>query len=197
MARSNLDPELAYDRWLFEDEPFLNELCLAVLIGIRHQIERELLLLSARVAAAPMTRTDFEIRVRKERALLRGRKSGGWSRLESRLNLGSFPDWSGSLETLRLIVNSLKHDPWSTPEKDLLSRLQLSTAANYAPFAESDTIREALLAELGLSQSVGWCEIASEFVGRAERFVKSVGSQPLFAQVKRGPVSLNPDDFQR
>ena len=46
---ANEDPDYAYDQWLFTDEPFVNELCLVLLVVIRHQLERELLGLLARV----------------------------------------------------------------------------------------------------------------------------------------------------
>jgi len=44
------DPNFAYDHWLFKDEPFVNELCLMLLVTLRHHVERELVRLAARAA---------------------------------------------------------------------------------------------------------------------------------------------------
>lgn len=43
----NEDPQYAYDQWLFTDEPFINDLCLMMLVTIRHQVEKELVSLAA------------------------------------------------------------------------------------------------------------------------------------------------------
>src|SRR5579871_3296324 len=40
--------DAALDRWLFDDEPFVSNLCLMFLVALRHQLERELLDLLAR-----------------------------------------------------------------------------------------------------------------------------------------------------
>jgi hypothetical protein len=40
------DPNFAYDHWLFKDEPFVNELCLMLLVTLRHHVERELVRLA-------------------------------------------------------------------------------------------------------------------------------------------------------
>ena len=36
------DDDSPHDRWLFVDEPFVNELCLVLLVALRHELEREL-----------------------------------------------------------------------------------------------------------------------------------------------------------
>ncbi|HEV7518689.1 MAG TPA: hypothetical protein VGR07_20525, partial [Thermoanaerobaculia bacterium] len=46
----DLDQEIVYDQWLSEDIPLLNELCLMVLVTLRHEVERELVILAARSA---------------------------------------------------------------------------------------------------------------------------------------------------
>lgn len=193
-----IDTEPAQDRWIFEDAPFLNELLLAILIGVRHQVERELVMLSARIAddSAPISPSDFDQKVQSERQILRNGKKG-WNRLKARLNLDRFPDWVDGLEDLRLIVNSVKHGPWSTPEIELLNRLGLDTNASYAPIAESDELRQALLQRLGLPTTYGWHEIATEFLGRADRFVKQVASQSFIAPLVRSRVSFDPRESLR
>jgi hypothetical protein len=42
------EPNFAYDQWLFTDAPFVAELCLMLLVTLRHQVERELARLAAR-----------------------------------------------------------------------------------------------------------------------------------------------------
>ncbi len=46
----DMHPEAADDRWLFTDLPFVAELCLMLLVAMRHQVERELISLAARAA---------------------------------------------------------------------------------------------------------------------------------------------------
>lgn len=41
------DTNFAYDQWIFKDEPFVNELCLKLLVTLSHQVERELVRLAA------------------------------------------------------------------------------------------------------------------------------------------------------
>ena len=42
------DVDSASDRWLFKDQPFINELCLMLLVALWHQLEREVVGLAAR-----------------------------------------------------------------------------------------------------------------------------------------------------
>jgi hypothetical protein len=35
------DPIAAWEQWLFTDLPFINEMCLILLVAIRHRVERE------------------------------------------------------------------------------------------------------------------------------------------------------------
>ena len=42
------NPEFAYDQWVSTDAPFISELCLALLVALSHQIDRELIGLAAR-----------------------------------------------------------------------------------------------------------------------------------------------------
>ena len=44
------DPDFVYERWGSRIEPFVNELCLMVLVALRHQVERELVKLAARAS---------------------------------------------------------------------------------------------------------------------------------------------------
>jgi hypothetical protein len=119
------DGDWAYDQWLFTDEPFVNELCLVLLVAIRHQIERELLRLLARltVGGNEVGGSEYRRRLRNERKLLR--KRDGWTNAIARLDLRTFPEWHSSIETLRLLANRYKHDPLGDPDEGLLKHLQL------------------------------------------------------------------------
>jgi len=39
--RADMHPEVTYDQRVFTDAPFVNELCLMLLVALRHQVERE------------------------------------------------------------------------------------------------------------------------------------------------------------
>jgi hypothetical protein len=43
------DPNLAGEQWVFTDGPFINELCLMLLVAVWHQVEREVIWLAAAV----------------------------------------------------------------------------------------------------------------------------------------------------
>ena len=93
------DPDAAYDQWLFTDEPFINEMCLMVLVALHHQVERELVFLAARANVGPtITRQRYQQNVKDQREQVRreGRK-----KLTATLKLSSFPEWDNSIETLR------------------------------------------------------------------------------------------------
>jgi hypothetical protein len=152
----NEDPHVACDVWLFTDEPFVNEMCLMVLVAIRHQVERELVFLAAR--ANGVTTMDLG---QYRQSVMTGRagliKKGGWKELSAKLNLDSFAEWGKSMETLRLLANCLKHGPWQEPEEELLKHLRLPTVsqlqppfAGYMPLPESDAFREGLALSINL-----------------------------------------------
>jgi hypothetical protein len=86
-------PDYPADRWLFTDEPFLNELGLVLLVAIRHQLERELIRLAARVTddRHEMSGDEYRQRIEDERERLR---TDGWKFLIARLRLQAFPEWT-------------------------------------------------------------------------------------------------------
>lgn len=126
-------PEHAADIWLFDWEGFFNELCLAVLVAIHHQVERELVLIAARVTAdgRELDQEEYRKEVKNERNKLK--KNDGWTNLETKLQLNAFPSWSSSMRVLRILVNLFKHDPWITPDRKLLLFLNLPLNVPYAP----------------------------------------------------------------
>lgn len=95
-----------------------------VLVGLRHQVERDMIRLAARLAAggAEISTEEYEKNLRTERDLLRERD--GWKRMSIRLDVQSCKE-NKLLEVLRLLSNSYKHDPFVKPEPKLLRLLNL------------------------------------------------------------------------
>lgn len=189
------DPNYAYDRWLFKDEPLVNELCLMVLVTLRHQMERELVRLSAQKAenAEEITGQQYEEKVRQERKLVR---KEGWNRIIDRLNLKPCRDFA-STEVLRLLANSYKHDPSIEPDRDLLELLGLETGVNYAALPESHSLQKGLAAFIRLGEDADYCDIVEGFVEIASGFLADVRSRTRVSPLRWDPVSLNPDTFTR
>jgi hypothetical protein len=167
---SNEDPDYAYDSWLFFEGPFIGDLCLTVLVAVHHQVERELLHLAARVAddGRDLSGDEFDKRVEEERGQLKDRS--GRKKLVAKLKLETLDDWH-SLETLRFLSNSYKHNPSQMPDEDLLRHLGLKFGVPYAPLSESEALRAALGASLGLSEAADFCDIADELISRAARCI--------------------------
>ncbi|HLE57757.1 MAG TPA: hypothetical protein VJB15_11795 [Rhodothermia bacterium] len=188
-------PDYAADRWLFTDEPFLNELGLVLLVAIRHQLEGELIRLAARVTddRHEMSGDEYRQRIEDERERLR---TDGWKFLIAKLRLQAFPEWNTSLKTLQLLANDYKHNPSHGPGEDLLKHLGLnpmisrSPTVRYAPLPESRHFREALALSLNLDSAADYSAIADGFLSRAERLLADVEQQLGLSPVKCGPVSL-------
>jgi hypothetical protein len=194
------DPNIAYDQWLFTDEPFLNELCLMLLVTLRHQIERELVGLAARAdeGSEEISRQQFQEKVRQLRKTNRKGKNIGWDWMEmsKRLKLEFYEKYK-FIEALRLLSNSYKHDPSMEPDEELLNLLSLETGVNYAPLPESDALRKGFADFIGLKEDANYCDIANQFLEVASNFLVEVESQAKLSKVNWGAASLNPNDFAR
>jgi hypothetical protein len=189
------DAPVADGQWLSVDEPFVNELCLMFLVAIRHQVERELLILAARATDDGKTLDygQYQERLNDERVSLKGRD--GWKKLAARLRLDSVPKWNSSMEILRLLANCYKHAPSQGPEKSLLLKLGLNQARNYASLAESLAVRKGLARFLCLDEGSDYCDIADEFLRRADRFLSTVREGSTISAVKGGRGSSRPRSF--
>lgn len=167
------DPDYAYDQWLFTEEPFLNELCLMLLVAIWHHVERELVWLTAQVTSdgRELEGPEYRQRVKKEREFLR---SNGKPRMIAKLQLDRSAEWDSSMETLRLLANSYKHDPTASPDEALLKHLGLDRGVNYAPLAESPDLKKGLAASLGLQDGADYTDIAEELMARCRSFMTEV-----------------------
>lgn len=199
-ALSGIEEEWQWDQWTFSDEPFINEMCLVLLVAIRHLLERELLRLVVRAGTAgPIPSDRYWEMVETERRGFRGK--GGWKNLAAKLNLDAWPAWNGSLKTLQLIANTYKHEPgYAKPGQDLLTHLGLDPVieeeplkVTYASLAESRHFREALALHLDLPKDADYTAIAQEYLAAVERFVAEVERQPHIAAIRPVPVRL--DEF--
>jgi hypothetical protein len=184
--------DFAYDQWQFIDKPFVNELCLMLLVTLRHQVERELVSLAARAA-----QKDEEIsgeQYRENVDQLRKGKGWNWHEIINRLQTESIEQYP-IMEALRLLANSYKHDPSMSPDKDLLRLLDLTTEKRYASLPESDLFQGGLAVFIGLGEDADYCDIAERFVNIASEFTSTVQSRIKLSRVKRGPISLHGRDL--
>jgi len=193
----HLPEEDGYDQWIFIDEPFVNELCLTLLVAIRHQVERELVLIAARVTngGRELEGEQYTQRIQKERDNLK--KHDGWKDIAAKLHLGTFHEWGASMETLRLLANSYKHDPWAVPDEKLLKHLGLSLEVTYKTLSESDDLKKGLAASLNLQSDADYCDISDELLTRAGRFItevkKTLKEQGILSSIK--PRLVSHSDF--
>jgi hypothetical protein len=194
------DQDWRWDQGTFRDEPFINEMCLVLLVSIRHLLERELAGLGARVRAdnRPIPGKEYWRLVSEEKQALR--KKDGWKKLAAKLKLESFAAWKGPLETLRLLANTYKHEPgYAAPSEDLLAHLELNPiisvnpTVTYASLPESQDFREALAVHLGLVQDADYADIIEAFLNSVERFVAEVERQPHIVAVEPSPSRF--DEF--
>jgi hypothetical protein len=191
------DPDFAYDQWLFNDEPLLNELCLMFLVTLRHQIERELVWLAA-LAADGGKEIDEEKYKEREEELRAGTINWNWKRIEGRLKFKACAEYQ-PMEVLRLLSNSYKHDLSVDATEELRTLLRLDTRFNYATLPESGAVREAIAVCVGLGKDSGYWDIAERYVDLASSFLADIQSRTQLSQIKRKPsvASMNPDDFLR
>ncbi len=188
--RADKDPDFAsYDHRLSIDEPFVNELCLMLLVALNHEVERELVWLAARTAdeGKEISVERYRENAQKVREALR--KHGGWKKtIGATLNPESCEGYI-YVEALRLLANSYKHDPSMKPDEELLKLLNLKTEFTYAPLPESPSLQNALAAFIGLETDAAYCDIAERFVGIASRFLEDVPSRTKLSPVKWGPIT--------
>jgi hypothetical protein len=182
------------DHWLFKDEPFLNELCLMLLVVQRHQLERNLIWLAAKLGETDtiLSQQQYKENIRQEREECR--KRDGWKKLCKKLKLESCEGFD-AIEIHRLLVNSYKHHPLMEPDEELVSKLRIDTIINFASLPENDLIRERVANSIGLPGGATYCDIAEGFMHIVTRFFDRVQVQATFSEVRLDRVSFNPKDF--
>jgi hypothetical protein len=161
---------------MFTDEPFVNEMCLMVLVALRHGIERSLISFAARTnPASLMSRTQYQQNLVKQQKLF-GRNDG-WAHLLKVLNLKPTPECEKSLETLRLLANCYKHQAAKVPSTKLLTHLGLPLVpqepfvVEYMSLPESRAFRVGLAMSVNLSKDADYCAIVEKFVEIANQFL--------------------------
>jgi hypothetical protein len=184
----NADPDYAYDQWIFTDLPFLHDLSLLFLVAIRHHIERRLLYFAACAMGhgSAIKRAEYDLRMKALLALPLGKR---WKEIEARLSPTKCAHYP-SIEALRLLANSYKHDPRNQPDKELIVFLGLDSMLTYATLPESGELQKGLALLVGLPEKAGYAEITERFVEHAEEFLKDVQSRNLLSKVNWGSVSL-------
>ena len=186
---ADVDPNLANDLWLFREEPFVNELCLMLLVALNHQIEGELVRVSARATNdKEISRDQYQKEVRELA------RPGGWDTINIRLKLESCAGYK-SIVALRLLANSYKHHPLMEPNEKLLNWLNLEVGVPYAPLPESHALQEGLADFIGLGKDATFCNITEHFIDIANGFLPNVQKRTQMSGVQQVPVSLV--DFAR
>jgi hypothetical protein len=91
------DPDYGYAEWRHYGEPFIRDLCLTILVAVRHQFERELLQLAAKATSdgRELNHNQYRQLIQEERDQLLRYK---WKQLVVRLKLDTLDDWC-SMET--------------------------------------------------------------------------------------------------
>jgi hypothetical protein len=180
---------------VFEEErPYLNELCLMLLVTLWHEVEREIVSFGARVVpeGGVLQGAVYRERLIEEREQFRLAKTRKVT--IKKLGLDECSAWGHEMEALRQVVNCYKHSPSQRPDQRLLEHLHLPLKPEprvvYASLMESNHFRKGLAKYLDLDENAGYPEIAGEFVSRVNTFLNAVEKQPEIASVKWGAISL-------
>lgn len=170
-----------YHQWMFTDLPFLHDLCILYLIAVRHHVERQLLFFASQATehGNRITHEEF-IAVRDSIAT---KRAGSWKEIVTRLKPETCARYE-TMETLRLLANSYKHDPHMKPMKELLERLRLDTTRNYMPLPESFALKEGLARFVGLPDDADFWTITHRYVEHAEEFLNAVKTQNRLSPIK-------------
>ena len=176
------------DQWIFTDLPFLHDLCILYLVAIRHHIERRLLFLATCAIddGHKIKRSEFESR---QKTLLDMNLYERWKEIDRRLQPKKCARYT-SVEALRLLANSYKHEPRLQPHIDLVKHLGLDEKLVYAPIPESFELKKGLARIVGLPDDSRFSEITEMFVAHGDEFLKDVRARNVLSPVNWGRVSL-------
>lgn len=101
------------------------------------------------------------------------------------------------INALRLLANCYKHDSSKSPDKKLLTALNLEIGANCAALPESDAVQAGLAVLIGLGNGADYCEIPERFVVIVDRFLEDVRGKTSISRVNWPGASLLPENFAR
>jgi hypothetical protein len=178
----------AYDQWMFTDLPFLHDLCILYLVAVRHHIERRLLFQAtcALGHGKKIKRSECEAEQKILLAMPHGQR---WREIDRRLQPKQCARYA-SIEALRLLANSYKHDPRLQPDIKLVNYLGLDEKLVYAPIPESFELKKGLARIVGLPDDSRFSEVTERFVEHANEFLKDVQARNVLSPVNWGRVSL-------
>ena len=95
-----------------------------------------------------------------------------------------------SIEALRLLANSYKHDPRLQPDSKLVKHLGLDEKLLYASIPQSFELKRGLASIVGLPDDSSFSEITERFVEHAEEFLTDVQARNVLSPVRWGHVSM-------
>ena len=195
----DLSPEEACDQILYIDEPFINELCLIVLVVLRHYIERELLVLAARTVKGKQSISMKEFK-HNLKTLCNMNKKGdftgiNWEKVNGKINHEKL-DKFYIIDCLRVVSNCYKHNIRMAPNKELLELLSLDQNPDkYDSLIDSKAIQSSLARIVDVNKNASYKEIFEKFIEVADAFLKKVAEQAKPCKISRKPVSLNPNEM--
>lgn len=186
--------QFGYDEWREEHLPFVNSMYLLVMVSIWHYVERELVRMAARVGD-PVSKISFED---YKHAITKMGKPGQLKRLKGILRLSDYSEWN-TLDVLRLLANSYKHDPFDKPKRELLEalHLHLDPKANYRELNQSPALCDAFCSFLGLGVEAQYKDVARSYVDIAETFLNAVRTNTPLRHRKGGRVSSSAAKAER
>ncbi len=195
-ARSSMTVDAALESVILRDGPLTNGLYIFVLLLMWHEIEKELVLFAARSAwkdESPITHDDFKDEVVRLGALRASERKKELKKLLPALDTRA---WD-LLDVLRLLANSLKHNPFDKPTGTLLKRLGFPENTNCASLSESGLLQFGLGRFLGIGETATFSEIVDEVSKSCNRilFLLQTGRLRPFDMSER--VSLDPETFER
>jgi len=194
-ARKSMPPDAAYNQAIFHDTPLTNELYLLVLLFVWHDIEKEIVLLAALSAVrnpSPITRDDYGKEVRRLEGLGQDKRRKELEQLLPKIDTRA---WD-FLDTLRLLANSFKHDPFDKPKAILLKRLGLPGNMNYASLSESGAVRFGLGRVLAIGDDAEFSEIVDAVYKSCDRLLFLLRAATPLRSFEYERVSMNPDTFE-
>ena len=192
---ATLDGDIALDQLLFYDQAFLQGFYLLVLVYVWHELEREMVRLTARVQEGPAR--EISLHDYQQEVVRLTRNKDIWKEIRRRLPVEKSDQYGLCYEVLRPLVNSYKHDPFGKPKKGLLEKLGLDASLNYAALTESDTVREALCRRLRLPANESYSGISDAFVRACEQLLLDATTSVALRPIERRPASLRPATFTR
>jgi hypothetical protein len=182
--------------WTFRHEPLLNELCLMLLVTLRHHVERVLIGFAARSldGGRPISREAYEAHIRELLNFDKGRSSDRtWKEIKRRLNIDSSSPKATCLKGLRLLANSYKHDPFGEPS-DELKKFLGRPEVNFEPLPRGYLVREELAKLVGLDKDASYPEIVEGYLTSVNEYLSDLESRNGLSEIEPFPAPIKPEE---